>query len=374
MPVTYTVNGVGYSYPIPGDPPPWGSGATNWAGAITTGTLQKAGGTFTLTADVNFGANFGVLSKYFTSTTTNAATAGQFRLAKTDTVDWRNNANSGNLALGIDTSDQLTFNGSVVIPGTVGAANTVLTSNGTSPVWATIVNANVNASAAIAYSKLTLTGSILNADISASAAIAFSKLATLTSGNVLVGSAGNVATSVAMSGDVTIVASGAASLVATTNATLASLTKSTGIAVHGTNTNDSASASFVGEFISANPGGAVTPGLTDVGKTITSISLTAGDWDVQGTGRLVASSIAGTRVIFGVSLTNNDFDSGTLGGITDLSGTLNTTVGDYRLPTGARRISISSTTTVYLVGLLTYTSLGGATFDTASFISARRVR
>ena len=47
-------------------------------------------------------------------------------------------------------------------------------------------------------------GVIVNADVNASAAIAFSKLATLTSGNILVGSAGNVATSVAMSGDVTI--------------------------------------------------------------------------------------------------------------------------------------------------------------------------
>lgn len=42
-----------------------------------------------------------------------------------------------------------------------------------------IVNADINAAAAIAYSKLALTGSIVNADISASAAIASSKLATV---------------------------------------------------------------------------------------------------------------------------------------------------------------------------------------------------
>lgn len=45
---------------------------------------------------------------------------------------------------------------------------------------------------------------IVNADIDAAAAIAFSKLAALTSGNILVGSAGNVATSTAVTGDVTI--------------------------------------------------------------------------------------------------------------------------------------------------------------------------
>lgn len=39
-----------------------------------------------------------------------------------------------------------------------------------------IVNADINASAAIAYSKLNLTGSIVNADINASAAIVYSKL------------------------------------------------------------------------------------------------------------------------------------------------------------------------------------------------------
>lgn len=55
-------------------------------------------------------------------------------------------------------------------------------------------------------------GAIVNADVNAAAAIDYSKLATLTSGNILVGSAGNVATSVAMSGDVAIVASGATTI------------------------------------------------------------------------------------------------------------------------------------------------------------------
>ena len=45
---------------------------------------------------------------------------------------------------------------------------------------------------------------IVNADIAAGAAIAYSKLATLTSGNIVLGSAANVATSTAVTGDVTI--------------------------------------------------------------------------------------------------------------------------------------------------------------------------
>lgn len=93
-----------------------------------------------------------------------------------------------------------------------GTDNFVLRRSGTSLAFGLLVDANIDAAAAIAYSKLNLATSILNADVSASAAIAFSKLATLTSGNILVGSAGNVATSVAMSGDVAIIASGATTI------------------------------------------------------------------------------------------------------------------------------------------------------------------
>jgi len=57
-------------------------------------------------------------------------------------------------------------------------------------------------------------GFIDNANIKAAAAIAYSKLASLTDGNLLVGSAGNVATSVAMTGDVTITNAGVTSIVA----------------------------------------------------------------------------------------------------------------------------------------------------------------
>lgn len=54
----------------------------------------------------------------------------------------------------------------------------------------TITNSDINASAAIAYSKLNLTSSIVNADISASAAIAYSKLnlaSSITSGDIVDG-------------------------------------------------------------------------------------------------------------------------------------------------------------------------------------------
>ncbi len=62
------------------------------------------------------------------------------------------------------------------------AANKTLVMDGSGNLSpALIANANIDASAAIAYSKLALTGSVVNADVSASAAIAYSKLNLATS-------------------------------------------------------------------------------------------------------------------------------------------------------------------------------------------------
>lgn len=115
--------------------------------------------------------------------------------------------------------------------------------NATSIASGVIVNADINASAAIDFSKFAAltsgnvlvgngsnvatsvaisgdislsnagvvaiaSGVIVNADVNASAAIDFSKLASLTSAHILVGSAGNVTTDVAVTGDVTITNAG----------------------------------------------------------------------------------------------------------------------------------------------------------------------
>lgn len=61
------------------------------------------------------------------SSTSNPAAAGFIRLAKTNVISWRNNANSADLALAVNGSDQLTFNGVVVNSGVTGGANSSLT-------------------------------------------------------------------------------------------------------------------------------------------------------------------------------------------------------------------------------------------------------
>lgn len=278
MAIALTVNGVTYDYPETDDVD-WGPDATDWAAAVTSGMLQKAGGLFQLLAEADFGTTYGLKSVYYKTRTANPADSGQFRLARADVINWRNQANSGNLSLGVSASNVLQFNG-VDIQSTLSVSDTstidlTFTSDTLSAdiiagsitnslinasaaiaysklnlatsivnadinasaaiaysklnLSASIVNADISSSAAIAYSKLSLTGSIVNADISASAAIAFSKLAALSSGNILVGSAGGVATSVAMSGDATIVSTGALSIGANkvTNAMLAQIATQT---------------------------------------------------------------------------------------------------------------------------------------------------
>jgi hypothetical protein len=113
MSESVTFNGASYVIPDVGEAG-WGQNLTNYFVAIPQGCYQLSGGTQPLTADLSFGSNFGLLAKYFKSVSANIAAAGAVRLAVADTIDWRNNANNGNLALAVNNSDQLTFNGSVL--------------------------------------------------------------------------------------------------------------------------------------------------------------------------------------------------------------------------------------------------------------------
>lgn len=112
-PVTYV--GVQYNIPAYQDTG-YAQGAGNLSSyliALATGSLTLAGGTFTLTADVDFGATFGIQSTYFKSreATTSPSTVGILRLGASDMIGWRNNADSGNVSLSKDTADALYYLG-----------------------------------------------------------------------------------------------------------------------------------------------------------------------------------------------------------------------------------------------------------------------
>ena len=175
MSVNLTINGTTYAYPEQGDSN-WGVEATGWAQAVTSGMLQKAGGTFQLLAEVDFGTGFGIKSLYYKSRTANVASAGQIRLARADVISFRNEANSADLDLSVNSSDQLLFNG-VSLAG-------VATVSDTSTIDLTITGVNLTADIVAL--------SIDNSLISTSAAIAYSKLAALTASRALQSSAGGV--------------------------------------------------------------------------------------------------------------------------------------------------------------------------------------
>ena len=185
MSIALEINGTTYNYPETDDVE-WGAEATDWAAAVTSGMLQKAGGLFQLLAEVDFGTGYGIKSLYLKSRAASPASAGQVRLGNAETVAWRNNADDGDLGLVVNSSDRLQFD----------SVNLISASS-----TDTLTNKTISAS------NNTLSD-IANASIAANAAIAFSKLASLTSGNILVGNGSNVAASVAMSGDVTINNSG----------------------------------------------------------------------------------------------------------------------------------------------------------------------
>lgn len=197
MSIPLIINGTTYDYPVTGDIG-WGPDATAWASGVTVGMLQKAGGLFQLLAEVDFGTSFGLKSLYYKSRTANPADSGQVRFGVTDVLNWRNNANSGNLSLAIDASDNLTFNGAILQSFTISDSSTIDLS-----LAGNVLSADI------------IAGSITNSLINASAAIAFSKLAALTSAHILVGSAGNVATDVAVTGDISIGNTGVTAYVGT---------------------------------------------------------------------------------------------------------------------------------------------------------------
>lgn len=96
----------------------WGVNLTAYLVALATGSLQKAGGAFTLAGEVDFGGVFGLKALYFKTKTALPSVTGVLRLAVTDVIGFRNNANSADLPIGVNATDQLTYNGGILNPAT----------------------------------------------------------------------------------------------------------------------------------------------------------------------------------------------------------------------------------------------------------------
>jgi hypothetical protein len=263
--VSTTKSFAGSSFNLPLNREPkssnWGTEVSNFLIALADYAIPKTGGSYTLSAELNLGATYGILLPYVKSAGTNIASAGVVRLAKTETIGWRNNANGADLALGIDSSNRLTFNS--VVLATAGAA------------------------------------SIVNADINAAAAIAYSKLAAMAAGSVLLGNSGNVATVTALSGDVTVDSSGVTAIgsAKVTNAMLAGSIAYSKL-------------SLTGAILNADLAGSIT---------YAKLSLSAGDIPYSKltlTGAVTNADLAGSIAYSKLSLTGAILNADLAGSIT----------------------------------------------------------
>lgn len=143
----------------------------------------------------------------------------------------------------------------------------------------------------------------------------------------------------------------------------------------GTTTNNSVQAGSVGEYVSATlASGSAVSLVTATAKTVTSISLTAGDWDVTGVVNMFFGATTNIVAAYGgASIVDN-----TLGANNTFTGTLYATTGSVlgdslqvRTPVPTQRISIASTTTVYLIAFCSFTV---STTNAHGEIRARRIR
>jgi hypothetical protein len=147
-----------------------------------------------------------------------------------------------------------------------------------------------------------------------------------------------------------------------------------GVDVLGTNTNDAAAAGFVGEYVESVVEGAGAVALTTgVAANVTSISLTAGDWDVFGSLAFAPAATTNVTVMTGGASATSATPPVGIRGRTNIavfpqSG--NTVAGN---PSGFfhNRFSFNATTTVFLVASATFTV---STMSAFGFIAARRRR
>lgn len=123
----------------------------------------------------------------------------------------------------------------------------------------------------------------------------------------------------------------------------------------------------VGEHLSS--AGGLTALVTATAKSVHAITLTAGDWDVEGTANYALA--AGTVVSYvqqGVSAANNSFDTSVC--YTALSSAI-TNAGPTVCATPTVRMNLTSSTTIYLVVRAGFTT---STLNASGYIRARRVR
>lgn len=144
--------------------------------------------------------------------------------------------------------------------------------------------------------------------------------------------------------------------------------------LQGTTTNDAATAGNIGEqLIATRETGSASSLTSTTANSVASISVTAGDWDIDGAGCFnTAATTTVTTMISYISANNNSI-SGLAAGNHARVGynalVLNTNSHCFSVP--PQRVSLAGTTTYYIT---VYGEFGASTLTGWGAIRARRVR
>lgn len=283
---------------------------------------------------------------------------------------------NGNVTLGNATGDDLTFTGSVasaVVPKTDATYALGSSSIGWSGIYlgrnANRVRLIPHASASESWDCVLPAASTGTSTwvLNSSGALSFGH--TTTTGKTIDGSADEVQLTVqgnaTQTSDILLVEK-------SDGTDLLNVTNTAGTKIRGTTSNDSASAGFVGEILTASGTNTSSPSDASYDQ-LAQLTLTAGDWDVDGTVVLTAGSISGlTQRAAALSSSSSSPDTATQGGVSQDV----TADGSFARfwQTGTRRFSVSTATTHYLLGWVNFTTTGSALWSASSYIRARRVR
>ncbi len=148
------------------------------------------------------------------------------------------------------------------------------------------------------------------------------------------------------------------------------ITPSTTNGIKGTTAADNANAGSVGEYVSSNiVRGSAIALTSNTPANITSVSLTAGDWDCRGNAAFT-NGAGITQEIGAINTTSAALPTSPAGGAEVRITATIASADDSMWPAGTVREDISSTTTVFLIGDATFTGSVSA----YGFLGCRRVR
>ena len=144
--------------------------------------------------------------------------------------------------------------------------------------------------------------------------------------------------------------------------------------IFGTRTNDNAGVGKVGEIIESTVlvGAPVALTVSGTAYDITSISLTAGDWDAWAVASFIPNAATTiTGFASGISTTSATLPTAPGAGAYLVHNWPFTTGNGQSFPVGMRRLILAATTTVYLVSVAGFAvnTMGGY-----GYLGARRVR